>query len=190
MYYTEDSEGDVKIYWGGRIYYCFNREDAFAKRVGIALLADLGVLRKTICSFFQVTRNTVAKVLGVYKSLGLEGLRSYRPGPKGVEEGLKGYVIKRYIELQGERGYQKRILEEVESKAREGIFRKGISRSKLQKIIREYKDEIEEERERAEGEAEEEARVEEKGEEEYVGELSEGEEQCVDRGGAAIAIPF
>ncbi len=206
IFYTEDTEGKVDIFWGGRLYYSFNRSDLFAKKLGVAMLANMGVLRNTICSFFQVSLRTITNILTIYKKEGVEGLRDYKPGPSSIEEELKQFVIKKYIELEGTRGYQNKILEAVEEKVKEGDFQRGISRSKLQKILRKYKDEREEqkrknieERKARELDEENKKRIEEEKKEseetdnrqiELIREIAEDEEVCVEHGGAAAAAIF
>ena len=117
--------------WGGRTYYSFNRGDSFAKRLGVGMLANIGVLRNTICQFFGVCPRTIGYILRVYKKDGIEGLRVYKQGPEGIEEELRQFVIKRYLELEGTRGYQRKILEAIEEKVEDGEFKKTICRSKL-----------------------------------------------------------
>ena len=141
--YTEDENRNVQILWGGRVFYSFNRKDTFAGNLGIALLANLGVLKKTISEMFRVNRRTVKRVHEVYRREGVEGLKEYRKGPQRVEEGLKAFVIEKYVELDKKWGYQQAIVEAVHRKVEEGIFRKGISRSTLQQIIRAHKDKVE-----------------------------------------------
>ena len=116
MYSEEDESGNVSIFWGGKIYYSFNRSNLFTKKLGIALLAGIGVVRKTICDFFNVSRHTVANIVKCYEEQGVEGLRKYKPGPSSTSEELRQFVIKKYIELEGIRGFQNKILEAIEEK--------------------------------------------------------------------------
>jgi len=102
-----------------------------ANKIGVAILANIGVLRSTICEFFQVSRRTITNILEIYKSEGVEGLKDYKQGPASIEDELKQFVIKKYIELEGTRGYQNKILEAVEEKVKEGDFKKSICRSML-----------------------------------------------------------
>jgi len=208
LFYTEDTDGRVDIYWGGRLYYSFCRSDLFEKKLGVAILANIGVLRSTICEFFRVSRRTVTNILEIYKSEGIEGLKDYKPGPAAIEDELKQFVIKKYIELGGNRGYQKKILEAVEEKAKEGDFRNGICRSMLHNIIKDYKAEreekkrknLEEIKNREIAEANIKSRkgkdaVMEDGKPdpeqiEFIGDIGEGEEVCVEHGGAAAAAVF
>jgi len=201
--YTEDENRNVQILWGGRVFYSFNRKDTFAGNLGIALLANLGVLKKTISEMFRVNRRTVKRVHEVYRREGVEGLKEYRKGPQRVEEGLKAFVIEKYVELNKKWGYQQAIVEAVHRKVEEGIFRKGISRSTLQQIIRAHKDKVEERRKEAEAEAQRRERTRQAREEKREAEqqrleeaqrqqleLPEGGQQCVQHGGAAAAIPL
>lgn len=201
LFCTEDDQRKVDIFWGGRLYYSFNRNDLLAKNIGISILANNGVLRKTICDFFQVNRRTITNILAIYKAKGIEGLKYYKTGPASIEYELKQFVIKKYIELEGTRGYQKSILKAVEEKAKVGDFKKGISRSMMHNILKEYKAEREEQKrknleERKACEAEEENRKkgkEDKAEDlqiELISEIAEGEEICVEHGGAAVAAIF
>ena len=208
IFSTEDANGNVDIYWGGRLYYSFNRSDLFEKKLGIALLANLGVLRKTICSLFQISRRTITNIVDVYKNKGVAGLKDYKPGPESVEEELIQFVIKKYIELEGKRGFQNKILEAVEEKAVRGEFKNSISRSMLQKILKEYKADREEQKQRnleerlnrEREEANRERRNKGKNERddadngdkqpELIQAIPEGEEICVEHGGSAAAAIF
>ena len=40
MHASEDIDGNVNIFWGGQLYYSFNRNNLFEKTLGIALLTD------------------------------------------------------------------------------------------------------------------------------------------------------
>ena len=201
LFCTEDDQGKVDIFWGGILYYSFYRNDLLAKNIGISIFANNGVLRKTICDFFKVNRRTVTNILAIYKDKGIDGLKDHKPGPASIEYELKQFVIKKYIELEGTRGYQKNILKAVEEKVKEGDFKKGICRSMMHNILKEYKAEREEQKrknleERKACEAEEENRKkgkEDKAEDEQIElirEIAEGEEVCVEHGGAAVATIF
>ena len=204
MHSIEDDQGNVHIYWGCKRYYSFNRSNSFERRLGVALLAKLGVLRRTITELFDVTRHTALNILRVYESRGAEGLLDYKQGPTPVGEELKAFVIKKYVELDGKRGYQNCILGAIEKKVGEGIFGKVISRSKLQQIIRGHKDDVrrqkaeaaerkealERQKEEDKREAEEEREtIEEEKRQLELGLGDREEEQCVQHGGAAAAIP-
>jgi len=143
MHSVEDEHGTVTIYWAGAVYYSFHRDDIFAKRLGIALLAGLEVLQKTICDFFHVSRHTIANIRNVYEEKGIEGLRNYKQGPSDTCEELKNFIIKRYIELDRSRGFQKTILDSIEKKVEAGDFEKTVSRGTLQNILRAYRDKLE-----------------------------------------------
>ncbi len=208
IYSTEDDEGNVKILWGGRLYYSFNRNNLFSKYLGIALLDSIKVVQETICEFFHVSRNTITNVSRVYREQGVDGLRNYKHGAAGIEEEIRTFVIKLYVELENTRGYQRKILEAVEKKVQEGDFNKGISRSALHSILRKYKadrekqkkNNLEERKNRAREVADRERRNKKKNEEkhadngntqpELIQEIPEGEEICVEHGGAAAAAVF
>ena len=203
VYCIEDEGQNVQVLWGGRLFYSFNRKDAFAKNLGIALLGNLGVLKKTISEIFAVDRRTTRNVIELYREEGAAGLRDRKQGPPAVSEELKAFVIKKYVELEGKWGYQREILQAVEQKVEEGIFSKGISRSMLQKILREHKAGVEQEREGKEGERqsregqkrdrEQQRRAEQVRREEeqrQQPELAEAEQECVQHGGAAAVIPL
>ena len=200
--HQETEDANVTIFWAGKSFYFFNREDTLAKNIGIAIMASIGVFQNTICEIFRVGRNTITRIKNIYTANGLEGLQGYRQGPQRVEEELKDFIVKKYIELKGIRGYQNKILSAVQEKYDRGEFKSNISRGKMHVIIKEY----EEERERIKRENEERIRRleekrkkrEEEGEEEKgddgQGELIEdigGEgEVCVERGGAAVSTIF
>lgn len=208
MFSMEDKQSNVHIFWGGHPYYNFHRNNAFQKKLGIALLAQLGVMQKTICEFFQVNRHTIGNLLEIYQREGIEGLRLYRPGPAGIEYELKQFVIRRYIELEGRRGYQNTILEGIRQKVEAGEYKRGIKRSKLQKILREYRDGREQQRRsKLEGrEAKQKGQGQRKGrkrgnshggggedgvrELDFTGRIDRGKEICVESGGAATVIVF
>ena len=213
MFSTENDRGDVDILWGGMNYYSFNRNDLFAKKFGITLLAGLGVAQKTICEFFKISRNTIANIQKIFTEKGVEGLKDYKPGPSSISEEVKQFVIKQYRELEGRSGYQNRIIEAVGKKVEEGYFEKGISRSMMQRVLKEFRDQRERNREenleRRRKEEEEKAKGKEKKQEERVAEplneeegddddeqldfaeeLSGGEERCVEHGGCSLVVPL
>lgn len=150
VYSVEDEQQNIKVLWGGRLFYSFNRNDAFAKRLGIVLLANLGVLQKTIGEIFAVDRQTTRAVVRLYREEGVQGLRDRQQGPPPVGDELKEFVINKYVELNNRWGYQQEILQAVRQKVDEGLFSKGISRSMLHKIVREHKAAVQQERERKE----------------------------------------
>jgi len=204
IYSLEDTEGNVEIVWGGKLYYSFHRENLFALDLGIALLDSIGVVQKTICQFFKISRNTITNVSKIYAEDGIEGLLNYKHGAPPIEEELRSFVIKMFIELENTRGYQNKILEAVEKKVEDGEFRKSISRTTLHTIVGEYKAEREEQKrknieERQTREAAEKKRIEEENKEqkepdhgkiELISDIAEGEEVCVEHGGAAAAAIF
>jgi len=204
IYSLEDTEGNVEIVWGGKLYYSFHRENLFALDLGIALLDSIGVVQKTICQFFKISRNTITNVSKIYAEDGIEGLLNYKHGAPPIEEELRSFVIKMFIELENTRGYQNKILEAVEKKVEAGECRKSISRTTLHTIVGEYKAEREEQKgknieERQTREAAEKKRIEEENKEqkepdhgkiELISDIAEGEEVCVEHGGAAAAAIF
>jgi len=204
IYSLEDTEGNVDIVWGGKLYYSFHRENLFALDLGIALLDSIGVVQKTICQFFKISRNTITNVSKIYAEDGIEGLLNYKHGAPPIEEELRSFVIKMFIELENTRGYQNKILEAVEKKVEAGECRKSISRTTLHTIVGEYKAEREEQKgknieERQTREAAEKKRIEEENKEqkepdhgkiELISDIAEGEEVCVEHGGAAAAAIF
>ncbi|MDP7269440.1 MAG: hypothetical protein QF408_14865 [Pirellulales bacterium] len=204
---VEDENENVDIFWGGMIYYSFNRNNLFAKKLGIALLATIGILQKTICEFFKVNRHTIANVLDVYTEKGVEGLRDYKQGPSAIGEEVRQFVIKKYLEFEGIRGYQDRIIKAVEAKVAEGDFKRSICRSMMQKILKEYRDERERQKEQnLEKRKEEQTKAEATDERatgnvveadrendaqlDFAENLAEGEERCVDHGGCSLVVPL
>ncbi|MBA7538175.1 hypothetical protein ES705_30449 [subsurface metagenome] len=129
---------------------------------------------------------------------------NYKHGAPPIEEELRSFVIKMFIELENTRGYQNKILEAVEKKVEDGEIRKSISRTTLHTIVGEYKAEREEQKrknieERQTREAAEKKGIEEENKEqkepdhgkiELISDISEGEEVCVEHGGAAAAAIF
>lgn len=203
VYYVEDEEKNVDVLWGGRVFYSFKRKDSFAEKLGIVLLENVGVMKKTISEVFGVNRRTVRRVIEVYRREGAEGLKEYKQGPQRVGEEVKGFVIEKYVKLDKKWGYQQAILEAVEEKVKERIFSKSISRSMLQKIIWEHKVQVEEQRKREEAEAQRKASEKRQGVERREAKrqrleederrqlkLREGEGECVQHGGAAACIPL
>jgi len=207
IYSFEDTEGNVDIIWGGKLYYSFNRGNLFALNLGIALLDSIGVVQKTICQFFKISRNTITNVSVIYAEDGIEGLLNYTHGAPRVEEELRSFVIKMFVDLENTRGYQNKILKAVEKKVKEGEFRKSISRTTLHNILGEYKTEREEqkrknieERQTHEEAEKNEKRIEEqkkeqqeetdRGQIEFISDIAEDEEVCVEHGGAAAAAIF
>jgi len=204
IHYQEDENENVTIFWAGKAYYFFNREDTFAKNVGIAIMASIGVLQKALCEIFRVSRRTVIRIKKIYDTQGLEGLKDYRKGPVGIEKDLKDFIIKKYTEFEGVRGYQNKILSLVQEKHERGEFKSTISRGRMHVIIKEYK----EDRERTKRENEEETRQREKnrkerenkqaaeevekdnGQQELIEDLSGESEVCVEKGGATVSVVF
>ena len=201
VYALEEADDITRIYWGGLSFYAYNRNDAFEKKFGIALLANLGVAYQTICDLFEINRHTVRKTLAVYLESGAEGLRKYHQGPETVEEAVHDFVIAEYARLNGMRGYQNKILEAIEKKAAEGVFRGAISRSTLQKILQAHKDATKRKQEDEKRAAELKKQDEEAGRGRREAEKDrtadgqhefeqEGQDICVDHGGAAAIIPL
>ena len=213
MHSVEDDCGTVTIFWAGTVYYSFHRDNLFARKLGVALLGGLGVLQKTICEFFHVSRHTIANIRNVYEEKGIEGLQNYKQGPTDTSEELKSFIIKRYIELDRSRGFQKEILDSIEKKVEAGDFEKTISRGTLQSILRAYRDKVECQKEKnleklkatatesgketSEDEPIEERSVEttdvdvfDDGGLDLIEALSEGEERCVDHGGCSLTVPL
>jgi len=143
LIYAVNGENDeVNILWGGRLYYSFHRNNSFEKNLGIAILARLGVVQQTIGELFAVERHTVGNILSIYDKEGLAGLQEYKVGRRGVGPELQSFVIQKYIELQGTRGYQNMILEAITENVAQGLFSRCISRGELQKLIRLHKQQI------------------------------------------------
>ncbi|MCK4830016.1 hypothetical protein KA005_80600, partial [bacterium] len=204
IHYQEDENENVTIFWAGKAYYFFNREDTFAKNVGIAIMASIGVLQQTLCEIFRVNRRTVIRIKNIYNTEGLEALKDYRKGPVGIEKDLKDFIIKKYTELEGVRGYQNKILSLVQEKYEKGEFKSTISRGRMHVLIKEYK----EDRERTKRENEEEIRQREEkrkerenkqtaeelekdnGQQELIEDLSGEKEVCVEKGGATVSAVF
>ena len=80
------------------------------------------------------------KTLAVYTKSAAPGLQDDHQGREAIEEAVRSFVITEYIRLHTQRGFQHMILDAIAKKAQEGLFRSTLSRSKLQKIIRAYKD--------------------------------------------------
>lgn len=204
IHYQEDENENVTIFWAGKAYYFFNREDTFAKNVGIAIMASIGVLQKTLCEIFRVNRRTVIRIKNIYNTEGLEALKDYRKGPVGIEKDLKDFIIKKYTEIEGVRGYQNKILSLVQKKYEKGECKSTISRGRMHVLIKEYK----EDRERTKRENEEEIRQREEkrkerenkqtaeelekdnGQQELIEDLSGEKEVCVEKGGATVSAVF
>jgi len=196
----ENDKGDVDIYWGGRLFYSFNRFDSLSKKIGIAMLARLGVLQKTICDFFNISRHTIRRILSIYQEQGVNGLVSFKPGPEPVSEELRQFVIKMYLEIKDTYGYQKKILDEIKVKEKEGLFKKSIGRTMLFNIIKSYREETKkgQKENNTPNELENEAAIEKKKkiilpeymQSELDAELDESKEICVEHGGAAITAQF
>jgi hypothetical protein len=119
--------------WAGNPYYSFNRDDHFSKNLGIVLLDSLGVAQKDIQRLFGVGRNTITRVAALFRQKGAEGLVDYKQGRQGLPQEIEDFVVSRYKELEGSRGYQNVILEEVRDK-----LHTRISRQTLHKIVKEY----------------------------------------------------
>jgi hypothetical protein len=141
IYSVEDNEGNINILWGGKLYYSFNMNNLFAKNLGIALLDRIGVIQKTICDFFKVSRNTITNISKIYKEDGIDGLKNYKHGAPAVEEELRAFVIKKYIGLGNTRGYQNIILKAVEEKVKEGDFKGNTKPREKKRSVKSLKKE-------------------------------------------------
>lgn len=196
----EDENNNVTIMWAGLPYYCFHRDDHFAKNLGIALLDALGVAQRDIQRLFKVGRNTITRVASVYRQKGADGLIGYKQGPEALAQQIQDFVVARYRELEGTRGYQATILEEVREKCHKGEFARTISRQTLHAIIREYRrqrERLRRESEQKEKKEEEQARkVEQRKREEeqktrQQPELpADGASRVVDCGGSVVTAVF
>lgn len=197
----ERDNEQIEIYWAGRLYYSYNKEDKFAKNLGIVLMNQLHVLQNTICDLFQISRNTITNLTKIYIKDGPNGLINYKQGPQALEKELKQFIISKYLELNKERGYQKTILNMIIKKTKVGEFKKSISRSMLQKVIKAYKREREEEQQKQiKEQAEREAKKKEKEEKrkndiqeeepelDFSNQMEEKEEICTTHGGSAAII--
>jgi len=201
--FIEDQQRNVTIYWAGMEYYSFNRDDRTAKSIGIAIMSSIGVSQKDICLIFQVSRNTITNISSRVDTFGFDGLVGYRPGPKIIDEEMRKFVIGKYLELDGRWGYQRAILEEMRQKYEKGEFPQVLSRQSLWVIIKEYREQKERERQQRveeklhqdqhQKEKQEEAQEEKKAEQqqpELKPPQAEGEERCVEAGGATVAAVY
>ena len=200
---VEDENGNVTIMWAGKPYYSFSRTDHFAKNLGISLLASLRVRHKDIQRLFGVSGKTIKRVLALIKKNGLRALSDYRPGAPELDQKIKDFVIARYTELEGTRGYQTMILDAVEEQYKKGEFSRAISRQTLYLILRDYRrererigqenEEREKQKEQAKKEGEKQREEEERREREQP-ELPEephtSEATVVDYGGAVVTAVF
>ncbi len=196
----EDENHNVTIMWAGLPYYCFNRDDHFAKNLGIAVLDALGVGQRDIQRLFKVGRNTITRVASLYMREGANGLIGYKQGPEALPQEIQDFVVARYRQLEDTRGYQTTILEEVREKWHTGEFARTISRQTLHAIVKEYRrqrEHLRRENEQEEQKKEERARkVEQRKREEeqrarQQPELPpEGNSGVVDCGGSVVTAVF
>jgi hypothetical protein len=196
----EDENHNVTIMWAGLPYYCFNRDEHFAKNLGIALLDALGVAQRDIQRLFKVGRNTITRVASLYRQKGANGLIGYKQGPEALPQEIQDFVVARYRQLEGIRGYQNTILEEVGEKYQKGEFARTMSRQTLHAIVKEYRQQREglrRENEQKEQEKEEQAREVErrKREEEQRARQQpelppDGNSRVVDCGGSVVTAVF
>ena len=200
MQAQEDENNNVTIMWACLPYYCFHREDRFKKNLGIALLESLGVAQKDIQRLFKVGRNTITRIASLYGTKGPDGLIGYQQGPKPLEKEIQDFVIARYKELEGARGYQNTILEAVRAKCQKGEFARPISRQTLYTIIKDYRQERErllkenEQKERRKEEqskkAEEQKREEELRARQQPELPTDGAQSVVECGGSVVTAVF
>lgn len=199
----ENENGIVTILWAGRPYYSFDRTDHYAKNLGIWLLASLRVRHQDIQRLFGVSGKTIKRVLALIKKDGLQALTDYRRGAPELDRQIRDFVIARYQEFEGTRGYQTMILDAVQERYEKGEFSRTISRQSLYTIAKEYRGERErireekEQRERRKEQAGKEAekrREEEERREREQLELTEGlrgiEPTVVDCGGSVMTAVF
>lgn len=203
IFARKEDDGSVHIHWGGLQYYVYNPEDALAKKLGIALLADQGVIHKTICELFGVERHMIRKIQAVNRKSGIKGLQNHHQGHERTDEATCAFVVAEYVRLNGARGYQDKILDAIAEKAKEGIFTSAISRSKMQKILSAHKEatrkrQDDEQKEAGlEKEQKQQSQLRRQAKEAAVGnapgqselELLQ-ERTCVEHGGAAAVIPL
>lgn len=168
----------VSILWGGRIFYTYDPKNIFAKNLGIAMLAKLGVLKKTLSEIFEVERHTVGRIYKIYQEEGVEGLKDYKKGPKQTNDDLKAFIIQKYKELGNKWGYQQKIIRTYKKKTKTQQERENEKKEQSEK-----KRELNEEKKKAEEKSCEEVKR-------LQAELFTGEEQCVQHGGAAAVIPL
>jgi hypothetical protein len=201
IFAVKGENDEVHILWGGRLFYTYRRNNEFEKKLCITLLARLGVLQKTIAELCDVERHTVRNIVSFYDKEGPEGLRDYKVGRRAVPPELQRFVIQKYVELNGTRGYQNMILEAIEKKVDEGLFFRNVSRGEVQKIIRLHKQEMNRRREEERQEDVHQQKPKDKEQREAAGkehqeaeskqlELKEEEKLCVQHGGAAAVIPL
>ena len=134
----EQPDGTVTILWAGLPYYAFHRGNSLEKNIGIALLAAIGLARRDIQRLFAVSRATVKRILAIWRTAGIEGLKDYRPGAPSLDAELKEFVIDEFKKLEGQWGYQTKILTAVKQR-----FQKAISRQALYMMVREYREQRE-----------------------------------------------
>ena len=132
-------EDAVMICWADQNYYQYNPNIRFEVNLGIALLARLNLPQKEIQSLFNVGRNTITRVSAVYEKAGLPGLAAYHYGGTPLAQEIRERVIALYELHGGTRGYQKRILKEIEQEWRAGLLPSTISRSQMQVVLAEQK---------------------------------------------------
>ena len=199
----EDQNGTVTIMWAGLPYYAFNREDTLARNFGVALLASIGLARKDVQRLFLVSRSTVKRILSIWRTSGTDGLKDYHQGAPALGTQIKELVIELFKRLEGRRGYQTMILNEVDQRYQKGEFSRTISRQTLYRTLKDYRQERErireenEQRERRKEQGRKEAekhREEEERREREQPELSEEsrgvEPTVVDCGGAVVTAVF
>jgi transposase len=133
------SEDSVMVCWADQNYYQYNPKARFEVNLGIALLARLNLPQKEIQSVFHVGRNTITRVSAVYEKEGLPGLAAYHYGGTPLAQEIQERVIVLYELHGGKRGYQKRILNEIEREWRAGLLSGSISRSQMHVVLAEQK---------------------------------------------------
>ena len=132
-------DGTVVIYWGGNYYYSFKHNDTFTKNFGNYLLAAQDLARKDIQRVFKVSRCTIMRILALVRSKGIDALKEYTPGAPSVDAKIKEFVCELFQKVEGTRGYQTIILEQVKGKYDKGEFPRTISRQSLYNILNEYR---------------------------------------------------
>ena len=191
---VQEDDGNVVIYWAGNYFYSFNQSDAFAKNLGVYLLAAQNLARRDIRRIFKVSRCTIMRILALVRAEGINALIEYTKGAPCIDDKIKEFVCEMFQKIEGTRGYQTIILEQVKAKYDKGEFSRTLSRQSLYNILKEYR------RERSQRQAENEQKEKQKAqakqpeEEPIVKEPAEKEEErpkdeyrVVDFGGAVIA---
>lgn len=107
----------------------FHTTDAMAKRVAVVQLVNMGVGKAQIARAFDISRTSIYFWKERNDERGIAGVVSLTKGPDSrFSEGIRDYVWALYNNLHEDKGYNKKIIDEVNKLYKVTISREGVRR--------------------------------------------------------------